>query len=139
MPPVPSTPTVAALSRPMMALLLVSFFLNAGSGVALWLAAPQTETHQQWRVLHGWTIPLFLITLGVLWRVHVLRGWVLKKNVLSGVVTLVAFLLLTITGWSIYYPKSDFMQEWASKIHTWLGLAITFILLMHAIIGWRSR
>ncbi len=134
-----SSLTPAALSWPMFVLLLITFLLNAGSGIGLWLAAPQTPIQQGWRMFHGWTIPPFLITLGVLWRVHILRAWRLRKNILSGVLTLGVFLALIVTGWMIYYSGSDTVQKQASSWHTGLGLGISFLLLIHAILGWRAR
>ncbi len=128
------SPTAAALSRPILGLLLVSFIFNAGSGVGLWL----WPTHE-WRVFHGWTIPPFLITLGVIWRVHVIRGWNLKKNVVSGTTILTLFLILTMTGWMLYYSGSDQLRRTASQWHTWLGLGSSFLLFVHSLLGLRSR
>ncbi len=127
-------PSAAALSRPILALLLFSFALNAISGVGLWM-----WPCRPWRVFHGWSIPLFLITLGVVWRVHIVRGWRLGKNVVSGVLTLGVFLALTVTGWAIYYSGSEVIQTQAKNLHTWLGLGISFVLLLHAILGLRTR
>jgi len=129
-----SNPTPAAFSAPIMVLFLAAFLLNAVSGVGLWWF----DSHP-WRVSHGWSIPPFLIMFGVIWRVHILRGWRLRKNILSGLVTLFTFLVLTATGWLIYYSGSDEIQNLARTWHTWLGLAITFVLFLHAILGWRSR
>ena len=134
----PSTlsPSAAALSRPILMLLIFSFVLNAGSGIGLWLR----PTHG-WRVFHGWTIPLFLIVFGVIWRVHVVRGWRLKKNVSSGLLTLGIFLALIITGWAVYYPPagSEAAQQYAKDWHTWLGLVSSFLLLAHSFLGWKGR
>lgn len=130
----PPQPSVAALSGPILAMLLVTFALNALSGVGLWL----WPVHA-WRVFHGWTLPAFLISLGVVWRVHIVRGWRLKRNVVSGILTLAVFLLLTITGWAIYYSGSDAVQVKAKALHTWLGLGVSFVLLAHALLGLRSR
>ncbi|MBI4025216.1 MAG: hypothetical protein HY360_09570 [Verrucomicrobia bacterium] len=130
----PHPPTGAALSRPILALLLVGFIFNAGSGVGLWL----WPTHG-WRVFHGWTIPPFLITLGVIWRIHVVRGWNLKKNAVSGALVLALFLALTATGWLIYYAGSDGLQEMAGSWHAGLGLSAGFLLLAHSLLGLKSR
>lgn len=129
-----SNPTSAAFSRPILFLFLTSFFFNVATGIGLWLF----ETHL-WRVWHGWSIPPFLIVLGVVWRVHIVCGWCLKKNVLSGLMTLLIFIALTATGWTIYYSGSDNIQNISAKLHTWLGLAISFLLFLHAILGWRTR
>lgn len=130
----PSKPTAAAFSRPIMVLFLMSFLFNCGTGIGLWLF----KTHI-WRVWHGWSLPPFLIVFGVIWRVHILRGWNLKKNVLSGAIVLLVFIALTATGWTIYYSGSDDLQKMSSQLHTWLGIATTFILFLHAILGWRTR
>jgi hypothetical protein len=129
-----STPTPAALSGPIMTLLLTTFFLNAGSGIGLWIWKTQ-----MWRVIHGWSLPPFLVTFGVIWRVHILRGWRLKKNIFSGMVTILVFLLLTITGWAIYYSGSDEVQHKVATWHTWLGLGVSLILFVHALLGWQTR
>ena len=136
MEPTTSTlkPPAAALSRPILVLLLASFILNVGSGIGLWL----WPIHE-WRVFHGWTIPPFLITLGVVWRVHIIRGWRLKKNIISGVLTLLLFLALTATGWAIYYAGSEGMQKISKEWHTWLGLGSSFLLFAHSLLGLRSR
>jgi len=129
-----STPTAAAISRPILVLLIVSFVLNAGSGVGLWL-----WSNQNWRIFHGCSIPLFLITLGVIWRVHILRGWRLKKNIFSGILTLSVFLFLIITGWIIYYCVPEEPREKAAQLHTWVGIGSSFLLLAHTILGLKSR
>jgi len=130
----PIKPPAAALSRLILALLLAGFILNAGSGIGLWLY----PTHA-WRVFHGWTIPFFLIMLGVVWRVHGVRGWRLKKNMVSGALTLLLFLALTATGWTIYYAGSEEAQKLSKEWHTWLGLGSSFLLLAHSLLGLRSR
>lgn len=129
-----SNPTPAAFSRPIMILFLVGFLFNLGSGLGLWWV----KSHF-WRVLHGWSIPPFLIIFGVVWRVHILRGWQLKKNILSGVITLLIFIILTATGWMIYYSGSDDVQRISAQVHTWLGIAISVVLFAHAVLGWRTR
>lgn len=129
-----SRPTSAALARPILVLFLASFIFNAGTGIGLWWE----KTHF-WRVIHGWSIPPFLVIFGVIWRVHILRGWQLRKNVLSGAVVLLVFLLLTITGWAIYYSGSDQVQRASAEWHTGLGLAVSFILFLHVLLGWSIR
>ncbi len=129
-----SEPSAAALSKPILALLIGTFLLNAGSGIGLWL-----QPSHVWRVFHGWTIPPFLITLGVIWRVHIIRGWRLKKNIFSGSLLLAVFLGLTITGWAIYYSGSDLWQQRSAALHTWLGIGVSFLFLLHTLLGWRSR
>ena len=90
-------------------------------------------------MIHGWSIPSFLIVFGIIWRVHILRGWRLKKNILSGLFTLLIFLILIVTGWTIYYSGSDEVQKKVAALHTWLGLAVSFILLIHVFLGWQTR
>lgn len=118
-----------------MALFLGAFLLNAGSGVAFWLLP---EAHG-WRVFHGCTVPVFLIVFGVVWRFHVIRGWQIRKNILSGALVLLVLLALTVTGWVIYYSGSDEIQKQARQWHTWLGLGISVLLLAHGLLGWRER
>lgn len=129
-----SNPTPAAFSRPIMALFLFTFLWNAGTGIALWY-----WNTQFWRVAHGVSVPAFLIVFGVVWRVHILRGWRLRKNILSGLVTLFVFMALIVTGWTIYYSGSENLQKMMAAWHTWIGFATVVILFLHALLGWRVR
>ena len=132
-PPASTLPS-AALSRPMLALLLSSFLLNAASGTALWLGGQAS-----WRALHGWSVPFFLISFGAVWRAHIVRGWRLRRHLASGLVTLFVLLALTVTGWMLYYSGSDALQRAAKKIHLWLGLAVPAVLLLHGLLGFLKR
>lgn len=130
----PSQPTPAAFTRPLLSLFIISYLLNTGTGIGLWLGKTQP-----WRIAHGWSLPPFLIVLGVVWRFHIVRGWKIKKNILSGILTLLIFLILTISGWTIYYSGSDEIQRTAAAWHTWIGLGTTLLLFLHGLLGWRSR
>ncbi len=129
----PALPS-AALSRPMLALLFSSFLLNAASGVALWLGGQAF-----WRVLHGWSVPFFLISLGAVWRAHIVRGWRLRRHLASGLATLLVLLALTVTGWMLYSSGSAALQRAAKKIHLLLGLAAPALLLLHGLLGFLKR
>jgi hypothetical protein len=85
---------------------------------------------------HGAAAMIFLVVLGILYPVHIKRGWVARRNVRSGSVLVALCLLLIITGYLLYYAGGESAREWASRAHGWLGLAMPLIIGAHI---WRGR
>ncbi len=88
-----------------------------------------------WLKFHGiasyWTVWLF----GMLWVVHILRGWNANWQRWSGgFLTGFAF-VLTITGLGLYYITGQTWREWTSIIHWVLGLAAIAAFFIH----WLSK
>jgi len=118
----------------MLVLLLICFGLNAVSGLGLWL----WPSHD-WRIFHNWTIPPLLILFGVMWKGHMAAGWRLRKNRASGLMAVGVVVAVVVTGWVLFYPPSEEMQRYASSWHTWLGIGLILVLVLHSVLGWRSR
>lgn len=88
-----------------------------------------------WLKAHGlfsfWTIWVF----GLLWSVHVLRGWNARWQRWSGG-WLVAFtFILTITGYMLYYVDNTEWRAGTSYVHWSLGLIALIVFLCH----WLSK
>jgi hypothetical protein len=91
---------------------------------------------QPWSLrLHGAAAMLFLAVLGSLVRGHVRLGWRLRLNTSSGVSLFAACLLLSLSGWALYYVSGESARRWASATHTTLGLALPLLLAVHALRG----
>jgi hypothetical protein len=88
--------------------------------------------------LHGAAAMIFLILIGTL-IVHVLRAWASGRNRLSGLSLLGSVLVLTATGWMLYYAGDESTRLVASYAHSAMGLALALILILHVIFGRRSR
>ena len=101
---------------------------------------PVPHPAQHWLIpLHGAAAMVALIIIGTLIPLHMKRGWRAGLNRRNGI-TLIAFIvLLTLSGYALYYSGSEGMREFASASHTGLGLAFPAMLLWHILNGRRSR
>lgn len=72
---------------------------------------------------------------GALWAVHMLRGWRMKRNRLTGVLMVSLLIVLVLSAVGIYYLGDEIASKWASLVHTGLGLIIGLIIWLHVLIG----
>ena len=110
---------------------------------AVWLAAhyfwtkqgeygPQTSPAEPWSLrLHGLFAMAALAFLGLLWAVHIVRGWRARRGRVSGSVLFGLALVLVLTGYLLYYIGDDDLRGWTSLIHWTLGLAALPAFLLH--------
>jgi hypothetical protein len=89
--------------------------------------------------VHGAAAFVTLFALGTMSAYHVRRGWVLKRNRLSGSLFVAAFILLTVSGYALYYLVSDDTHAPVSTLHWAAGLALVPILIGHIVAGRRGR
>ena len=105
----------------------------------------QEETARNWSAvlepwmlkLHGAAAMMFLVMIGALLPIHILKGMATRKNLASGLVLLGLIGLLTITGYALYYLGSDTARSFASALHTWAGVGAPAFLIWHLL--WRER
>ena len=114
------------------------------SGAAIWwlaTAAAESAEPSPWTprllALHGGVALLFLLVLGSLLSGHVRRGWRLRRNRPTGVITLTAGGLLTLTGWALYYAGGERLRALSRSLHDTIGLALPLLLLVHLLAGRR--
>ena len=81
--------------------------------------------------LHGAAAMSFLVVLGALLPIHILKGMATRKNLVSGLVLLGLTGLLTVTGYALYYIGSDTARSFASLLHTWVGVGAPAFLIWH--------
>jgi hypothetical protein len=92
-----------------------------------------------WLRVHGAAMLGFLITFGAILPGHLKHGWRYRLNTWSGTVITAVTILLTATGYGLYYLVDDGARSIASLVHSVLGLASTAILGWHVTAGHRLR
>jgi hypothetical protein len=86
--------------------------------------------------VHGAAAMVSLILLGVLYPVHIWRGWQARRNRRSGATLVGICLLLIITGYLLYYVGGETARAVTSLLHLLIGLAFPLIIAFHI---WRGR
>jgi len=89
--------------------------------------------------VHGGAALVTLVCVGAMLTNHARRGWTLARNRVSGATVIATFLLLTLTGYALYYLVSDASRPPVSMVHWALGLALVPLLALHIGLGRRSR
>ncbi len=88
-----------------------------------------------WLQLHGGFSFASLWIFGLLWSIHILRGWNMRWRRWSGGALVAATVLLIITGWGLYYFDSREVREITSFIHWVIGLFAFALFFLH----WLSK
>jgi hypothetical protein len=84
-----------------------------------------------WLKIHGAAAFGALFTFGILWALHVLKGWVSGQRRYSGGGLVALLIVLTVTGYLLYYAGSDELRSAVSLMHWIPGLALPLIYLIH--------
>lgn len=120
-----------------------------GSGV-LWLAGhylltqqgeygPVTSPVEPWSLrAHGLAAIATTAFLGLLWAVHIVRGWTAKRRRWSGGLLFGSALLLLASGYLLYYVGDDDLRGWIAVIHWSVGLMALPLFLIHRL-AWCAR
>jgi len=88
-----------------------------------------------WIRLHAAFSFIAIAVLGLLWGVHIVRGWNANWRRWSGGTLVGLFVVLTVTGYGLYYALDAQWREWTSLIHWVLGLAAIVAFFVH----WLSK
>jgi hypothetical protein len=88
-----------------------------------------------WLRVHGGAAMLFLVVVGSLLPIHVRRGWHQRKNLRLGIVILSTALLLTCSGYALYYFGGEETRPFISAFHWIIGLAAPVLLTWHIVAG----
>ena len=89
-------------------------------------------------LLHGVLAILSLYVLGWVSSHHALRWWPVGRRRLSGGAFLAVTLLLTVTGFALFFLIDDAWQRAAKLIHEIAGVLITLMALEHWLMGRRA-
>jgi hypothetical protein len=94
-----------------------------------------TAMEPLWLRLHGAAAMAGLVVFGSLFPGHIARAVRLRRNRRSGVVMASLVLLLTVTGYGLYYVGDEAMQPWISAIHWGVGFVAAAALVIHVWLG----
>ena len=84
-----------------------------------------------WLALHGAAGMAALVLFGSLLTTHMRRAWAMRRGRASGGTLAGLFVLLTVTGYGLYYAGGESMRAWISALHWSVGLAIPLLLAAH--------
>jgi hypothetical protein len=97
---------------------------------------PQPHLLEPWMLrLHGAAAMAGLVIYGSLLPVHVRRAWSLRRNIALGIGLVAFMLLLTITGYLLYYSGDEDLRPVISAAHWVLGLIVPVLLVWHVVSG----
>ena len=127
----------------MFVLLLVSGLLWLGFHYFVSLKTDFGDTHHPleawWLKLHGLAAMLALIGFGSLMPGHIRNAWQHRKNRGSGGSMVAVMAVLTLTGYFLYYAGGEEIRQFTSVTHWVVGLALIPLLILHIVLGRRSR
>ena len=89
--------------------------------------------------VHGAAAMAVLVLIGMLLNAHVRFAWHARRNRANGSVFLSAFAVLIITGYGLYYAGGERLRAWTSWIHLAIGMILPILLLIHILLGKRTR
>jgi MFS family permease len=89
--------------------------------------------------IHGAAAMAVLVVVGMLLNEHVRLAWRARRNRANGSIFLSAFAFLTITGYGLYYAGGERLRAWTSWVHLAIGLVLPILLLIHVLLGRRTR
>jgi hypothetical protein len=97
---------------------------------------PQIHPLEPWMLrLHGAAAMAGLIIYGSLLPVHVRRAWSIRRNIVLGIGLVAVMLLLTVTGYLLYYSGDENTRPLISAVHWILGLVVPALLVWHIVSG----
>ena len=101
---------------------------------------PETSPMEPWALrAHGLAALATTAFLGVLWAVHVVRGWVARRGRWTGGILFSIAIVLLATGYLLYYVGDDDVRGWVSLLHWVLGLGALPAFLLHRLSPKRDR
>ena len=92
-----------------------------------------------WLVLHGTAGYAVIWGLGLIWSLHVRRGWLHERNRVNGQTMTIALVVLALTGLGLYYMGDEVWRDRAAVAHWVLGLFAGVWLPFHIWSGRRTR
>jgi hypothetical protein len=127
-------------------MLYTAFAVLFITGAGWLLADDMKESGEGWQsaaawllMTHGGAAMAALLLLGALVPLHVRRGWLARRNRSSGTIMVTCNALFILTAFGLYYLGSESLRPWASRLHIAIGLLVPILLVVHILLGRRSR
>ncbi len=125
------------------AVLALLFFSGVAWAYWTYLAASSGDLEAAAKVwamkLHGAAAMAILVLIGTLLTGHVKSAWRARRNRANGSIFLIVFAVLTVTGYGLYYAGGEMLRQWTSWIHLVVGLGLPILLLIHILLGRKTR
>jgi hypothetical protein len=100
---------------------------------------PQAHPMEPWVLrVHGAAAMAGLIVYGSLLPIHIRRAWTLRRNIVLGIGLIAIMLILTLTGYLLYYAGGEHSRGVISALHWAVGLAVPALLAWHVVSGRRQ-
>ncbi len=109
------------------------------SGLAWWCLEDGAPARPYLIALHGLSAMLSLLALGAIAVLHVRESWRRKRNRGSGVIAATALGILVLSAFGLYYIGWDWLRSYTSLVHLIVGLVMPLLVLIHVVLGTRSR
>ena len=90
-------------------------------------------------IMHGTSSLIFLILLGSVLPIHVLKAWKIKNNRLSGGFFLLLFTILILTGIGLFYSAVEDNRRILSVLHWVIGILFPIFFVIHIYFGKYKR
>ena len=84
-----------------------------------------------WLEIHGAAGMFGLVLFGMLFATHMQRAWALGRGRASGGTLAVAFAVLAVSGYGLYYVGDDDARAWIGAAHWVIGLAFPTVFAIH--------
>lgn len=87
---------------------------------------------QKWLMKgHGFAAIFFTALLGLIYGVHIKRVWPMQKRRSSGLFLVGLMLVVSVSGFLLYYSSEEAFRWWSATLHWVLGLSIPAVLIRH--------
>jgi hypothetical protein len=89
-------------------------------------------------ILHGASAYVVLLAVGSLLPVHVRAGWLLRRNLATGLAVIATISVLSITALMLYYGSEE-VQTPAKWVHLAFGISVLILFPAHAFVKLNRR
>ena len=97
-------------------------------------------TAKLWTIrVHAAAALCTLVMVGSLLPVHIRPAWRARKNRVSGALVVGVMVVLALTGYALGYAPEGLARQWSAWSHWAVGAASPLLLLLHVLLGHRTR
>ena len=90
-------------------------------------------------ILHGLVVVPLLLGVGGMFVAHIPKGWAFTHQRIAGIALGLVLVVLTVSGYLLYYLGDEALRAASSLIHWAIGLALPAVFVWHYVNGQRAR